>query len=100
MDEFDLSADYIKLKSIAPLWRRRCLRTTSLCCRRATGSDADRDRRTHTVLELSFGVPDHFVHILGVNENAKIAPTVGVHIRRGTFHLRLARVRFHVSHST
>lgn len=39
-----------------------------VCCRRATRSDADRNGGTYFILELSFGVSDHFVHILlGVN---------------------------------
>lgn len=44
-----------------------------MCCRRATGSDADRDRGADIVLELSIGVPHHFVHILGVNESENSA---------------------------
>lgn len=40
------------------------------CCRRATGGDADRNSGTHFILELSFGVSDHFVHIVGVNERS------------------------------
>lgn len=59
--------------------RPPCLnRLVSLYCRRATGSDADRDRGADPVLELSIGVPHHFVHILGVNENDKTAPEIAV----------------------
>jgi len=51
-------------------WDIAALTRMSLYCRRATGSDADRDRGADTVVELSIGVPHHFVHILGVNENS------------------------------
>lgn len=39
-----------------------------VCCRRATRSDADRNGGTYFILQLSFGVSDHFVHIVDVNE--------------------------------
>lgn len=52
--------------------------------RRATGSDANRDRGADTVLELSIGVPHHFVHIFGVNKK-KNRNGARVHIRCGMF---------------
>jgi len=52
------------------LWDIVALTKMSLYCRRATGSDADRDRGADTVVELSIGVSHYFVHILGVNENS------------------------------
>lgn len=73
--------------------RKHCTSGISLCCRRATGSNADRDRGADTVLELSFGVPDHFVHIFGVIENENTAPTARVHIRRGTFPFASTRMQ-------
>ena len=62
----------------------------SLYYRRATRSDADGDRGADIVLELSIGIPHHFVHILGVNENENSANG-----RCGTFPLS-TRTRFHV----
>lgn len=62
----------------------------SLYYRRATRSDADGDCGADIVLELSIGIPHHFVHILGVNENEN-----SVNGRSGTFSLS-TRTRFHV----